>query len=345
MVEKLSLTIIILLLSTALFAETKLERVKRATPLIQAMVRMEAGTVGQKASGYLSKQAREKLNHYANSILAKTEDSDKRRLLHIENPNLHRMICFFVTHFIYAGEEKDLPKELQVYPVMDEMIKRNSHLVAEVRNLQHLFDRCQTLEMTLGPTGFIYFPWDDLNFLNSIATEVALSKELEMPDIPPMFKNDPLLFHLCQRAAVEEEKISRKDHLSAQLQDETVYLLFEGVRSGYEEERKINLTKIAAAFVKKAGQEIGSKIAKRLWEKRHAIVSTLVRDDTNLFRAPSSVEETAQRLTNLVAVPNSAVVSQKSFVESLKGILGKDAKVKISVGKDKIYGGLSVSFK
>src|SRR3989344_7964157 len=89
--------------------------------LTKTFVHMEAETLGQKTMIYFDERTRAELDDFAQSILKTIVGQEGKKLLHIADPDLHRTLCFFVTRYVYAIEARQLPEELQVYLVSEQV--------------------------------------------------------------------------------------------------------------------------------------------------------------------------------------------------------------------------------
>lgn len=318
----------------------------KISPALNVLIRMNAKMIGGKTIILFKPETKNKLNEFADSILSKVVWGEKRSLFHIANPDVHRMACFFVTHYVYAMESERLPAETQVYLVNEENISRLSEVMVEINNLQGVFSRCKALELSLYPNDIVYFGWDDANYLNSVTIEMIRSEKAATLRVPDMFKDDPLLFNLYQAAAIHEVRAEKKDRFIRQLGDETVNLMLAGVKTEFREDLdKVDLGKVAQTILKKTGKKIAQRVGQKIWKQRRTLVASLTRDDSDLFIIKQQQENMAEEFTNLVAFPGRESLSKRSFVNSLKGILGRDAKLKLKIGRKKVYAGFSLQFK
>ena len=319
--------LILLLLGSGLgFAQQK-------NPVEEVFSLIEAKTVGQKTQALLHPATQERLKNYADSVLSKTLIYGTKNPLYVDNPDLHRMLCFLITSYVYASEAQNLPSETQVYVVEDGGTKRNQLLSLEIQNVQSIFDRCEKLELKLLPTGVVYFNWDTEDYLNRVSSE----DRTMVAEVPEAFRKDPLLAQLFEA----EARYSRVQRAPAgTLGNEPVMVLLEGVKNQIASGQP-NLVKLATRVVSKAGQ----KALKKGLKERQALIASLTRDDASLFGSSAVQKETARALTRLVALPGQTSVSQESFANTLTEILGSDLKLKVKVGRESIYAGFKIELK
>ena len=121
-------------------------------------------------------------------------------------------------------------------------------------------------------------------------------------------------------------------------------LLMEGVKNAMVSGGNVNMKELVSALAKKAQKTIGQKAAKKLWKERRTLIAALTKDDSNLFSVSDDQKNLARELTKLVAAPGNQTLSKHSFIDSLKNVLGKDAKLKLKVGKDKLLVSYSLKF-
>ncbi len=300
--------------------------------LKEVFSRIKAKNIGSQTVSRFSTEAQTKLNEYAELVISKTAFQEQSNPLYIDNPDLHRALCFLITSYVYEAESQKLPPKTQIYIVSDQ-ISRNEELSLEIKNVQQIFDRCQKLELKLETTGMIYFNWDIENYLNGIP--ISIQKEASS-DVPEEFKNDPLLSKLFKTESDYGRLMAGRDYL----EDDLVQMLLEGVKNQLASGQP-NLLKLATKF----GKEAGTKLASRAWKERKALVASLAKDDSNLFSTSGVQKETALALTRLVAIPGKSTVSNKNFVNSVKKILDSDLKLNVKVGKEMLYVGFKLQFK
>src|SRR3989338_4384471 len=303
------------------------------SPLVQVFVRLEAQNIGEKTYGLFNSQTMEILTEYAESILSKASFQDQKNPLYIDNPDLHRMVCFFVTSYVYAAEAQHLPKDTQIYLVAEDPIEQDQKLTLEIQHVQDVFNKCENLELQLLPTGVVYFNWDQDNFLNGVPLEPP---RVAQSDIPEEFKDDPLLAQLYTTAQGYAQREGEKSKLGSEM----VSLLLEGVKNQLASGHP-NIAKLATVFAKQAG----TKVAKQAWKEKSALIASLTKDDSNLFQTSQVQQETAEALTNLVALPGKATISKTAFTDSIKKIMSSDVKMNFRIGKDTIYAGFKLEFK
>ena len=294
---------------------------------------IEAKTLGQKTQPLLHSATRARLKNYADSVLSKTTLSNTKNPLYVDNPDLHRMLCFLITSYVYASEAQSLPQETQVY-VVDDSAKRDQILSVEIQNVQSLFDRCEKLELKLLPTGVVYFNWDTEEYLNGLPSEdKSMMAEVEIPEA---FRKDPLLAQLFG-AEVRYSKIDRNEGTFG---NELTMILLEGVKNQIASGQP-NIVKFATRVASKAGQ----KVLRKGWKERQALIASLTRDDTSLFGSSEIQKETARALTRLIALPGKSAMSEAFFTETVKNVLGSDLKLKVKMGREAIYAGFKIELK
>lgn len=316
------------MLSTGLsFAQTQ-------DPVGDVFTLIEAKTLGQKTKPLLHSATRERLEQYANSVLSKTIPSQAKNPMYIDNPDLHRMLCFLITSYVYASEAQNLPAETQVY-VVDDTVKRNQNLVVEIQNVQSLFDRCEKLELKLLPTGVVYFNWDTDDYLNGLPSEdVTMMAEVE---VPKAFRKDPFLARLFGA----EARYAKGERAPAgTFGNELTMILLEGVKNQIASGQP-NIVKLATRVASKAGQ----KALKKGYKEREALIASLTRDDSSLFGTSAIQRETARALSRLITLPGKSFMSEAFFTETLKDILGSDLKLKVKMGREAIYAGFRIDIK
>ncbi len=308
---------------------------QQKNPVEEVFALIEAKTLGQKTQALLHPATRERLGNYASSVLSKTTFLETKNPLYVDNPDLHRMLCFLITSYVYASEAQNLPPETQVYVVGDRSTKRNQLLSVEIQNVQSIFDRCEKLELKLLPTGVVYFNWDIEDYLNGISSEdMTMVAEVE---VPQAFRNDPLLTQLFE---AEARYAKRERVQEGTFGNELVMILLEGVKNQIASGQP-NIVKFATRVASKAGQ----KALQKGWKERQALIASLTQDDASLFGSSAIQKETAKALTRLVALPGKFSVSQTSFANTLKNILGSDVQLKVKVGKEAIYAGFRIELK
>jgi hypothetical protein len=327
-------------LSSADISSDKSESEKTA---MSVFVRMQAKTLGEKTYVKLNKKSQTRLNKYARFILSQAEQYPGKNILHISNPDLHRMVCFFTVNYVYSLESQDMPDDLQLFVIFEEEKERKGEISLEIERVKQVFSKCERLELELQPSGIVYFKWDGENYLNGVSVALYQSdhEKTMTSEVPEVFKNDPLLAKLY---AVQPAESVEPTYLEG-AEDATVNSLLEGVKSQTESMENVQLGSIAKQFFKRTGKKLGKKLTKIIWKRRENIAASFTKDDADLFSNGKSAEDTAMALTNLVAMPNQSKVSQSSFVDTLKGILGSDAKLKLSVERRKIYAGFKLKFK
>ena len=308
---------------------------QQKNPVEEVFSLIEAKTLGQKTQPLLHPATRERLGNYADSVLSKTAIHGTKNPLYIDNPDLHRMLCFLITSYVYASEAQNLPPETQVYVVEDVGVKRNQLLSVEIQNVQSIFDRCEKLELKLLPTGVVYFNWDTEDYLNSVSSEdMTMVAE---SDVPEAFRDDPLLTQLFE---AESRYAKVQQAQEGTFGNELVMILLEGVKNQIASGQP-NIVKLATKVASQAGQ----KALRKGWKERQALIASVTRDDSSLFGSSEIQKETAKALTRLVALPGQSSVSQASFANTLKNILGSDVQLKIKVGKEAIYAGFKIDLK
>ena len=333
--------------SWGLSQEVKQRLVKKILPdpkkkeaILNTFVRIEALSLGKKTHIYFNLETIDRLAQYAESILSKVSLKEGN-LVNVSSPEVHRLLCFFVTNYVYAAEAHGVPKEAQVYLVIEDGVTRDPKLELEINNVRNIFERCEKIELKLESTGLVTFNWDDTDYLNSIE---MLPKAVAESDVPAVFKDDPLLSKLYHFEAVYRKRLAAKDPFWSQIGDETMNLLMEGVKNAMASGGNVNMKELVSALAKKAQKTIGQKAAKKLWKERRTLIAALTKDDSNLFSVSDDQKNMARALTRLTAVPGDQTISKQSFMSSLKDILGKDAKIKLKVGKDKLLVSYSLKF-
>ncbi len=313
---------------------------KKREAILNTFVRIEALTLGKKTQIYFNLETIDRLAQYAESILSKVSLKEGN-LVNVSNPEVHRLLCFFVTNYVYAAEAHGVPKDAQVYLVIEDGITRDPKLELEINNVKNIFERCEKMELKLESSGLVTFNWDVTDYLNSIE---MLPKAVAEPDVPAVFKDDPLLSKLYRFEAVYRKRLTAKDPFWSQLEDETMNLLMEGVKNAMASGGNVNMNELVSALAKKAQKTLGEKAVKKLWKERRTLIAALTKDDSNLFSVSDDQKNLARELTRLVAVPGDQTLSKQSFISSLKNVLGKDAKLKLKVGKDKLIVSYSLKF-
>lgn len=339
------LFLVFLFWELSLSEEIKQKIVKKPDPkkqqaILNTFVRIEAKMLGKKTHVYFNLETLDRLAQYAELILAKANHKEGN-LVYVSRPDVQRLLCFFITHYVYAAEAHGVPKEAQVYLTFEDKVTRDPKLELEISRVQDVFEKCEHLELKLEPTGLVTFNWDVTDYLNSI---VMAPKGISEADVPEIFKNDPLLSKLYQIETSYQRREAAKDPFWSQLEDETMNALMEGMKNGMASGGNVNMNELMNALAKKAARAIGKRTAKKLWKERRTLVATLTKDDSNLFSVSPDQKGLAKALTRLIAIPGKQSVSDDSFTSSLKNILGKDAALKLKVGKDKLYGTFTLTF-
>lgn len=303
-------------------------------PVEEVFTLIEAKTLGQKTQALLHSATRARLKKYADSVLSKTTLSNTKNPLYMDNPDLHRMLCFLITSYVYASEAQSLPQETQVY-VVDDTVKRDQMLSVEIQNVQSLFDRCEKLELKLLPTGVVYFNWDTEEYLNGLPSEdTSMMAEVEIPEA---FRKDPLLAQLFGA----EARYAKTEHAQeGSFGNELTMILLEGIKNQIASGQP-NIVKFATRVASKAGQ----KALRKGWKERQALIASLTRDDASLFGSSAIQKETARALSRLIALPGRSAMSEAFFTETVKNILGSDLKLKVKMGREAIYAGFKIELK
>lgn len=325
--------------------ETKQKIVKNPDPkkrqaILNTFVRIEAKALGKKTHIYFNLETIDRLARYAELILEKANQKEGN-LVYVSQPDVQRLLCFFVTHYVYAAEAHGVPKEAQVYLTFEDKMTRDPKLELEISHVQNIFEKCEQLELNLEPTGLVTFNWDVTDTLNSI---VMVSKGEVKAEVPGVFENDPLLSQLYRIETSFQKRKAAKDPFWSQLEDETMNALMEGMKNSMGAGGNINMDELMKALATKAAKAVGKKAAKKIWKERRTLIATLTKDDSNLFAVSPDQKDVAKALTRLVAIPGQQTVSDDSFTKSLKNILGKDAAIKLKVGKDKLYATFTLTF-
>src|SRR3989338_5805569 len=321
--------LILLLLGSGLgFAQQK-------NPVEEVFSLIEAKTVGQKTQALLHPATQERLKNYADSVLSKTLIYGTKNPLYVDNPDLHRMLCFLITSYVYASEAQNLPSETQVYVVEDGGTKRNQLLSLEIQNVQSIFDRCEKLELKLLQTGVVYFNWDTEDYLNGVPSEDRTM--VAESDVPEAFRDDPLLTQLFE---AESRYAKVQQAQEGTFGNELVMILLEGVKNQIASGQP-NIVKLATKVASQAGQ----KALRKGWKERQALIASVTRDDSSLFGSSEIQKETAKALTRLVALPGKSAMSEAFFTETVKNVLGSDLKLKVKMGREAIYAGFKIELK
>lgn len=321
------------------------ERIERPDPKKQKAIlntfgRIEAETLGRKTHIYFNLETIDRLARYAEGILAKANQKEGN-LVYVSHPDVQRLLCFFIAHYVYAAEAHGVPKESQVYLTFEDKVTRRPALELEISRVQNIFEKCEKMAVKLEKTGLLTFNWDVTDYLNSI--EMG-PKTVSEADVPAVFKNDPLLSKLYFFDAAARRREAAKDPFWSQMGDEALNLLMEGAKNSMASGGNINVEELMETIAKKAAKKVGLKAAKKIWKERRTLMARLTKDDSNLFAVSPDQKNVARSLTRLVAVPGAETVSGESFTTSLKNILGKDAKMKMKVGKDTIYAAFTLTF-
>ena len=305
---------------------------------LHVLTSLDASRIAQRTAVEFNDATKDKLNSYASFILAQHAEEPSKNILHISSPLLHRTLCFFSTHFVYEIEKNNLPQDVQVYVVLEDQVSREAELTQEVQRLQALFNRCYHSEVSLAASGLYLFAWDDSAYLNQEL--VALHDSKASTEVPDIFKNDPILSKIY---AVHKAPV--KKHVMEEVGDEAVNIMLTGVKEELHQTEMVDIREVAGSIVGRVTTEARKQLGKKIWKQRQALVRTFTKDDAGLFTLKDAQEDTARRLTNLIALPGNTKTSSASFSDKLKNILGDDAKVKFNVGKDKIYAGFTLKFK
>src|SRR3989338_2249831 len=101
-----------------------------------------APSIGDQAQRLLEHKTQEKLSKYAYLIVSKVAFRDEKNPLYIDDPDMHRMLCFFVTGYVYAAEAQGLPPQAQIYLVFENESNREEKLEVEINKVQSVFNRC-----------------------------------------------------------------------------------------------------------------------------------------------------------------------------------------------------------